>query len=81
MKTIEQTIIDLVQAKSDIEVSGLDQSLRGDLGLDSLDIVELIMAIEKEFDILISDEAWTEANPITVRDVVNAVAKFMGDGK
>ncbi len=38
------------------EVS-LDSSLSDDLGADSLDAVELIMALEDEFEIKISDEA------------------------
>ena len=34
----------------------LQQDLREDLGADSLDFVELIMAVEDEFDIVIDDE-------------------------
>jgi len=42
-----------------------------DLGADSLDIVELIMALEEEFDIEISDE---EAEKIqTVQDAINFI--------
>jgi len=47
-----------------------------DLGADSLDQVELIMAMEEEFDISISDE---EAEKIvTVRDAVEYVEKNQG---
>jgi acyl carrier protein len=42
-----------------------------DLGADSLDIVELVMAIEKEFDIEIPDE---DAEKIaTVQDAINYI--------
>lgn len=42
-----------------------------DLGADSLDIVELIMALEEEFDMEIPDE---DAEKIqTVQDVINYV--------
>ena len=42
-----------------------------DLGADSLDIVELIMALEEEYDIEIPDE---DAEKIqTVQDVINYV--------
>ena len=34
----------------------MDSSLTDDLGADSLDLVELVMALEQEFDIEISDE-------------------------
>ncbi|OGP13344.1 MAG: acyl carrier protein [Deltaproteobacteria bacterium RIFCSPLOWO2_02_FULL_50_16] len=46
-----------------------------DLGADSLDIVELIMAMEEEFDIEIPDD---DAEKIlTVTDAVNYVSKRM----
>jgi len=52
---------------SDNEVTP-DASFIEDLGADSLDIVELVMALEEEYDIEITDE---EAEKIrTVRDVV-----------
>ncbi len=51
----------------------LQTSLIEDLGADSLDIVELIMALEEEFDIEISDE---DAEKIsTVGDVVEYIKK------
>ncbi len=50
-----------------------EASFVDDLGADSLDQVELIMAMEEEFDVSISDE---EAEKIlTVRDVIEYVEK------
>lgn len=49
----------------------LDASFADDLGADSLDTVELIMAFEEEFGVEIPD---TEAEKIkTVQDVVNYI--------
>lgn len=49
----------------------MDSSFIDDLGADSLDIVELIMALEEEFDIEIPDE---DAEKITiVGDVVEYI--------
>jgi acyl carrier protein len=49
----------------------IDSSFVDDLGADSLDIVELIMALESEFDIEIPDE---DAEKITtVNDAVQYV--------
>lgn len=50
-----------------------DTHLMDDLGLDALDIVEVIMAAETEFDIHISEDAADCVR--TVGDVVDAVIK------
>ena len=53
-----------------------EASFVDDLGADSLDQVELIMAMEEEFDISISDE---EAEKIvTVRHAIEYVEKNQG---
>ncbi|WDV47662.1 acyl carrier protein [Clostridiaceae bacterium M8S5] len=53
----------------------LETSLQNDLEADSLDIVELIMAIEDEFNIEISDD---EAESIkTVKDAVEYIEKLV----
>ena len=49
----------------------LDASFIDDLGADSLDIVELIMALEEEFDIEIPDEDAEKV--VTVSDVVDYI--------
>ena len=48
----------IIVAQLDIDESQvtLDSSFVDDLGADSLDVVELIMALEQEFDIEIPDE-------------------------
>jgi len=50
-----------------------EASFVDDLGADSLDLVELIMAMEETFDIEISDE---EAEKLqTVKDAINYIEK------
>ncbi len=49
----------------------MEASFKDDLGADSLDLVELVMELEDEFDIEIADE---EAEKIaTVGDVINYI--------
>jgi acyl carrier protein len=55
----------------DAEAVSQEASFSGDLGADSLDVVELIMEFEKEFDIEISDD---EAEKIaTVNDAIKYI--------
>lgn len=49
----------------------LESSFIDDLGADSLDIVELLMALEEEFDIEIPDEEAEKL--VTVGDVVDYI--------
>lgn len=64
--TVEQLSAD------EAEVS-MDSTFIDDLGADSLDIVELIMAFEEEFNIEIPDE--TAEKIRTVRDAVELIDK------
>ena len=52
----------------------LDTNLIDVLGADSLDVVELIMSIEDEFGVSISDEE--AANLVTVQRIVDYVEKL-----
>lgn len=72
-KQIFAKIKDIVveQLGVDDEEVVLSTSFVDDLGADSLDIVELVMAMEEEFDIEIPDE--DAASISTVEDVVEYV--------
>lgn len=54
----------------------LEASFRDDLGADSLDVVELVMELEEEFDMQIDDE---DAEKIaTVGDAVSFIQSKIG---
>ena len=55
----------------DKETVVLEASIAEDLGADSLDAVELVMAIEEEFDISVSDENAQQFK--TVRQIVEYI--------
>ena len=66
---VKEVIIEQLAVED--EVINLETSFIDDLGADSLDIVELIMALEEEFDLQIPD---SEAEKITtVGDVVEYI--------
>ena len=73
MATIEEKIKKIISEQLDVPEEEVvpDASFVDDLGADSLDQVELIMAMEEEFDVSIPDE---DAEKIgTVQDAVNYV--------
>jgi acyl carrier protein len=73
MSEIEAKVKKIVSENLDVEEGkvALNSSFVDDLGADSLDQVELVMAFEEEFDIEIPDEA---AEKITkVSDAVDFV--------
>lgn len=73
---IEQQMVDIIveQLSVDKEKVVPNASFVDDLGADSLDLVELIMAMEEEFDVEIPDE---EAEKITtVQNAIDFVANL-----
>ena len=52
-----------------------DSNILDDLGADSLDVVELVMTLEDEFDIEVSDEAAESIR--TIADVERYVAEHV----
>ena len=75
---IEDKMADIIVEQLSVDkekvVSGA--SFVDDLGADSLDLVELIMAMEEEFDVEIPDE---DAEKIaTVQDAIDYVNKIQG---
>ena len=62
------------QFEMDPESITLDTNLIDDIGADSLDVVELIMSLEDEFGIAISDEDAAEL--YTVRRIVEYLEKL-----
>ena len=78
MSGIEEKIKKIICEQLDVpeEDVVMDASFVDDLGADSLDQVELIMAMEEEFDVSIPDD---DAEKIaTVKDAVNYVINAAG---
>ena len=71
--SVEEKVIKIIAEKLNVSEDQVkpEASFVDDLGADSLDLVELVMAMEEEFEMEISDE---EAEKLrTVGDVLNFV--------
>ncbi len=79
MSSIEDRVKRLIaeQLKSELADVTDKASLMDDLGADSLDTVELVMALEEEFETEIPDE--DAENITTVKEVIDYIKKHVGD--
>jgi len=71
--SVEDKIIKIISEKLDVDISEVlpKASLVDDLGADSLDLVELVMTMEEEFDIEISDEEAEKL--VTVQNAIDYI--------
>ncbi len=79
IKEMEEKVKDIIVEELGVERDKLkdDASFMEELGADSLDTVELVMAFEKEFDIDIPDE---EAEKLrTVGDALKYLREKVGE--
>ena len=74
-KEIFESIREILTNEENVKVEGLklESNLKTDLGLDSLDVVELLMELEKKYMIHIQDSDVTKMN--TINDIINVVVK------
>ena len=74
-RTIEQITSEIVELVSNQlgvnNAINLDDRLAGDLGADSIDIIELIMCVERMYDVKLPEHETGEIQ--TVRNIVNYV--------
>ena len=78
MDNVEEKVRDIIVEELGVEREKLtsEASFMEDLGADSLDTVELVMAFEKEFDIDIPDEDAEKLR--TVGDAMNYLHEKIG---
>ena len=70
---IQERVIQIISDKLALDPDQItpDSRFNEDLGADSLDVVELLMALEDEFGLTIDEEE--AENIVTVRDVVRYI--------
>ncbi len=71
--SVEDKVKKIIAEKLSVDLSEVvpDASFVDDLGADSLDLVELIMSMEEEFDMDISDEDAEKL--VTVKDAIEYI--------
>ena len=78
MPSVEERVIDIVCENLGVNKEQVNRSTNfiEDIGADSLDIVELVMELEEEFEITIPDE---QAEKIkTVGEAIDYIEREMG---
>lgn len=75
---ITQRVIAIIIEKLGVDADEvkMESSIKDDLGADSLDVIELIMAFESEFCITIPDEAYDTLE--TVQQAITLVEERCG---
>ncbi len=63
------------QLSLSVDEVAFDSDITGELGADSLDIIELVDKFEKKYDMTISDEEIMEIS--TVEDIVNYIKNHL----
>ena len=73
----KEKLLDLVTEYTDFDRDKINPETKfiADMGLDSLDIVELVMAIEEKFDVNISDDEAEQI--ITVQHAHDVIATHL----
>jgi len=76
--SVEEKLIDIIAEQLSVDKDKVvpGASFVDDLGADSLDLVELIMAMEEAFDIEIADEVAEKI--VTVQDAINHINTVKG---
>ncbi len=78
--SIEEKVIEIISQKLNLSKDQVkpEASFVDDLGADSLDLVELVMAMEEAFGMEVPDEDAEKLR--TVKDVIEYVKAKVGDG-
>ena len=77
MKIINDIIAILFDLSGSKNIN-LEHELQGDLGLDSLQMITLLIMVEDKFNILLDEADMNPFDLITVSNVVDLVKKYVG---
>ena len=76
---VQERVFNIIRELSGVENVNLDSSLLGEIYLDSLSMVTLLIMVEDGFNIVLDESDMNPFDLITVNDVVALVTKYIGD--
>lgn len=74
---IKKQVIEIVEELSLMTIQDTDVTLTGDLSMDSLRMVMLLVTLEDTFEIELDESDMNPFSLITVQDVINLVQKYV----
>ena len=77
-ESINKKVVEVVKRISGTDKVLIKHSLIDDIGMDSLKMVTLIVTVEEEFDIELSESDMNPYDLKTVSDIVRLVEKYCG---
>lgn len=77
---MENQVTEIIRDMCCAERIAGDSRLKEDLGFDSLNIIDLIIALEEEFGIEFSANDLEPENILTVKDVIGMVEEYVDNG-
>lgn len=78
---ITEQVIEIVEELSLMTIQDTDVTLTGDLSMDSLRMVMLLVTLEDTFEIELDESDMNPFALITVQDVINLVMKYISPAK
>ena len=76
---VQERVFNIIRELSGAENISLESSLQGEIYLDSLSMVTLLIMVEDGFNIVLDESDMNPFDLITVNDVVALVKKYVGD--
>ena len=79
MKSTKYEVIEMLEEICSKKISDTSETLLGDLSLDSLGMVMLLVMIEEVFEIELDESDMNPFSLITVEDVITLVSKYKSE--
>lgn len=73
---VQERVFNIIRELSGVENISLESSLQGEIYLDSLSMVTLLIMLEDGFNIVLDESDMNPFDLLTIKDVVTLVQKY-----